>query len=62
MNITVPINTKRVPIQWYKVKGFLKYKILNSKLANFRNVMTRVTVNDEHSVVKKYTELMHTYL
>jgi hypothetical protein len=49
----VPINTKRVPIQWYKVNGLLKYNILNNKLANFRNVITSVTVNDEHSVVKK---------
>lgn len=24
--------------------------------------MTSVTVNDEHSVVKKYTELIHKYL
>lgn len=62
MKITVPTNTKSVPIQWYNVNGFLKYNILNNKLANFRNVITSVTVNDEHSVVKKYTELIHKYL
>ena len=29
---------------------------------NFRNVTTNVTVNDEHSDVKTYTDFMQKYL
>lgn len=62
VNITVPRKTKIVPIQWYSVKGFLKYIIEKIRDKNFRNVMTKVTVSDVHSAVNVKTELMHTYL
>ena len=41
-----------VPIQWYTVKGFLKYTIEMITLMNFLNVITKVTVRDEYSTVK----------
>lgn len=60
-NISVPVNTMIVPIQWAKVNGFWKYIIENNKEKNFLSVITKVTVKDAHSVVSMYTLLMHIY-
>lgn len=43
------------------VNGFLKYAIETSNDRNLRNVITSVTVSDEHSVVNVKTDLAHTY-
>ena len=43
------------------VNGFLKYIIDTRREINFRKVITRVTVNDEHSVVKVKTDLAQAY-
>lgn len=58
----VPPKTRKVPIQWYTVNGLLKYTIEKISDTNFRNVTTRVTVNEAHSVVRTNTDLMHIYL
>ena len=61
VNKNVPENTRIVPNQWPSVNGLLKYTIESINEKNLRKVMTNVTVNDEHSVVKTYTELIHIY-
>lgn len=50
-----------VPNQCAKVNGFWKYIIENNREKNFLRVITKVTVNEAHSVVKIYTLLMHIY-
>lgn len=60
-NNKVPVKTRIVPNQCIKVNGFLKYTIDRINDMNFLKVMTKVTVRDEHSVVKTYTELIHMY-
>ena len=62
VNSRVPVNTNAVPIQWYRVKGFLKYKMEKTRLKNFRRVTTSVTISDGHSVVRMKTPRMHTYV
>ena len=62
MNKNVPRNTKKVPIQCQNVNSFPKYTIDISKLTNFLRVVTSVTVNDVHSVVKTKTLEIQTYL
>ncbi len=62
VNKNVPKNTKKVPIQCQNVNLFPKYTIDISKLTNFLSVVTSVTVNDVHSVVKTNTLEMQTYL
>ena len=54
----VPPKTIAVPNQWKVVKGFWKYQILKSSEMNLRRVTTRVTVSDEHSVVRTNTALI----
>ena len=54
----VPPKTMAVPNQWKMVNGFWKYHILKSSEMNLRRVTTKVTVNEEHSVVKTNTALI----
>lgn len=54
----VPPKTIAVPNQWKMVNGFWKYQILNNNDINLRSVTTKVTVNEEHSVVRTNTALI----
>ena len=60
--MAVPPNTSTVPSQWVIVNGLLKYQMLKSSETNFLKVTTKVTVKDEHSVVRTNTALMQTDL
>ena len=60
--MAVPPNTSTVPSQWVIVNGLLKYQMLKSSETNFLKVTTKVTVKDEHSVVRTNTAFMQTDL
>ena len=54
----VPPNTRKVPNQWTRVKGFWKYQMEKRSERNFLTVTTRVTVRLAHSLVRIKTLLI----
>lgn len=61
VNIRVPPNTNEVANQCSAVNGLPKYTIEKIRETNLRNVTTKVTVREVHSVVRMKTERMQIY-
>jgi len=57
----MPPNTRAVPTQWVRLKGFWKYQMEKRRLRNFLQVRTSVAVRLGHSAVSTNTADMQRY-